>query len=481
MGFLGVVCAVCIETEYALFVRLLLKREEKKMGNSLEKNFNHWMEHVPLLLLFLAFFILTLCQTGIVLVVGLVGIILCMIGMIQPAVKVDLWILFPLIVYNVMSACSSYAVYGNFVKGFASTQSIFPVMFLLLAYLSAEERILLKRLCAVWMSFIAVMGILEFAADALQGDAGRLGGVFGNPNALGTFLIIGWFAITSCREDEKSDEGLWNRIFSYAEPFLLIALALTLSMGAFLSMAIGLLVMIVLKRCTIFEIAALFARIGFGVGTGLLLYIAGDKTNAPWVCAVMLMYCIVAVCMWNRLEQYLKQNPVMSFSMIGVGALGALGAILMRPNAAATFAERIGMMRNGLRYFFVNPILGVGPQQWRLLNLQDSDKYFNTWHIHNIFIHVGVELGLVALTMLIIIVLRHYRKKEGAAQRSGFTAALVHSLMDTTFLYVAAVPFVMLTAGDDESGKHEVSVKVTRLIFGGFALYFAYNVYCCVM
>ncbi len=451
------------------------------MGNSLEEKCSSWMEHVTLLLLFLAFFILTLCQTGTVLVIGLVGIILCMTGMMQPAAKVDLWILLPLIFYNVMSACSSYAVYGNFVKGFASTQSIFPVMLLLLSYLSAEERVLLKRLSVVWMSMIAAMGILQFVADALQGDAGRLGGVFGNPNALGTFLIIGWFAAISCKEDKKTDERGWNRVFSYAEPLLLIALALTLSMGSFLSMAIGLLVMIVLRRYTMNEIASLFARVGFGVGTGLLLYIAGDKTNAPWVCAVMFIYCLIAIVMWSRLERFLNESPLTSFFMVGVGTLGALGAILLRPNATATFAERIGMMRNGLGYFFVNPILGVGPQQWRILNLQDSDKYFNTWHIHNIFIHVGVELGLVALAMLLIIVLRHYKKKESAAQRSGFTAALVHSFMDTTFLYVAAVPFVMLTTEDDEAKKQVISEKVTRLIFGSFALYFAYNVYCCVV
>ena len=229
------------------------------------------------------------------------------------------------------------------------------------------------------------------------------------------------------------------------------------------------------------KIASLFARVGFGVGTGLLLYIAGDKTNAPWVCAVMFIYCLIAIVMWSRLERFLNESPLTSFFMVGVGTLGALGAILLRPNATATFAERIGMMRNGLGYFFVNPILGVGPQQWRILNLQDSDKYFNTWHIHNIFIHVGVELGLVALAMLLIIVLRHYKKKESAAQRSGFTAALVHSFMDTKFIYVAAVTFVMLTTEDDEAKKQVISEKVTRLIFGSFALYFAYNVYCCVV
>ena len=39
----------------------------------------------------------------------------------------------------------------------------------------------------------------------------------------------------------------------------------------------------------------------------------------------------------------------------------------------------------------------------------------------------------------------------------------------------------MLTTEDDEAKKQVISEKVTRLIFGSFALYFAYNVYCCVV
>ncbi len=270
-------------------------------------------------------------------------------------------------------------------------------------------------------------------------------------------------------------------MLSYGEPLFLMALALTLSMGAFLSMAVGLLLLVILQKRSIYGIAELFARVGFGVGVGLVLYIAGDKTNAPWVCAVVFFYCLLVILLWSKLEQFLKESKFTSFSMVVIGVLGALAAILLRPNATATFAERIGMMRNGLGYFFVNPILGVGPQHWRVLNMQDSDKYFNTWHIHNIFIHVGVELGLVALAMLLIIVVRHYRKPEGHAQRGGFTAALVHSFMDTTFLYVAAVPFVMLTSGNDETRRQTLGVAVTRSLFGAFAVYFAYNVYCCVV
>ena len=147
----------------------------------------------------------------------------------------------------------------------------------------------------------------------------------------------------------------------------------------------------------------------------------------------------------------------------------------LRPNAAATFAERLAMIRNGLGYLGVDPLLGVGPYQWRRLNLQDADTYFNTWHIHNVFVHVGVELGLIAMAMLAIAVVRHFRKREDPAQRGAFSAALVHNLMDTSFFYMATVPFLIMTAGDDEGKKRRLSGTTVKCMFSVFAVLFAWN------
>ena len=84
--------------------------------------------------------------------------------------------------------------------------------------------------------------------------------------------------------------------------------------------------------------------------------------------------------------------------------------MVIRPSALATFAERIEMMENGLGYILFHPVLGLGPSQWRSWNMFDGDKYFGTWHIHNFLIHIGVELGLIAMAALAVIVLRHFRK-----------------------------------------------------------------------
>lgn len=99
--------------------------------------------------LFLAFFIFTFIGAGNFIIVSLVGLFLCAIGLVQSSVRVDLWILVPLILYNGISLLSGYRTYGNTLDGYASTQSVFPVIYLLMSYLGSQERRLLKSLCAV--------------------------------------------------------------------------------------------------------------------------------------------------------------------------------------------------------------------------------------------------------------------------------------------------------------------------------------------
>ena len=68
----------------------------------------------------------------------------------------------------------------------------------------------------------------------------------------------------------------------------------------------------------------------------------------------------------------------------------AVPVLLFRSNAASTFTERFQMMRNGLGYLFREPVLGLGPYQWRYFNMSDGYIYFNTWYIHNSLLHIGV-------------------------------------------------------------------------------------------
>lgn len=423
--------------------------------------------------LFLAFFIFTFIGAGNFIIVSLVGLFLCAIGLVQSSVRVDLWILVPLILYNGISLLSGYRTYGNTLNGYASTQSVFPVIYLLMSYLGSQERRLLKSLCAVWAGVMATIGIGQFVMAAFSGSATRLSGLMGNPNAMGAMLALGWFALQSCLQEENGPA--LERFLRGLEFITLTALALTLSLGAFGALGIGVLVMHFYGKECFSSLLCRLAEMIFAGGCGILLYIAGNATNWPWLCLILCGYILIGAWYRGQFERELSDGKWAKLLICLTGALGAGVVAFLRPNAAATFAERLAMIRNGLGYLGAEPLLGVGPYQWRRLNLQDGDTYFNTWHIHNVFVHVGVELGLIAMAMLLLIVVRHLRKREAPAQRGAFAAALTHNLMDTSFFYIATVPFLMMTAESASRDSRLLGRGAARCIFGVFAVLFAWN------
>ncbi len=429
------------------------------------------------LILFLAFFMLTLIGLGNALVAGIIGLMLCIAGLAQGRTTVDLWILLPLIGYNAISLLSGWLTFGDTINGFASTQSLFPVIYLLLSYLELTERRRLKRLCAAWIGIAAAVGIIQFTVAALQDSADRLGGIFGNPNAMGSILVIGWFALKSCIGEMEAQETLLRRFFEALELLVLTALALTLSMGSFAAFAVGILVMGRRGKMSFRDFIRLAAEIAFGMGIGILLFVAGDQAQLGWLCVFLCLYIAMAARYRGTFHKFLKEKRWAAPVIALVGVLAAGTVLFLRPNAAATFGERIAMIQNGIGYLWKSPLLGIGPYQWRGYNLADGDLYFNTWHIHNVLIHIGVELGLIAAVMLIFVVIRHYSKQEDAAQRGGFTAALVHNMMDTGFFYLATVPFLIMMAGGAEQKTRNLPAVAARSIFGIFAVLFVCNIY----
>lgn len=439
-------------------------------------------EYYLAICLFFALIILTLAGVGNVVSVSLLGVLLCLAGVVQGGVTVDLWVLIPLILYNLFSCISSYLTFGNTVEGYAATQMIFPVLYLLLAYLSRRELILLRQLCIAWVGFVAILGICQFVYSAVWLDsAKRLGGLLGNPNGFGIFLVIGWFALLECLR-QKSQEGCGDSRWLYGlEPLLFISLGLTLSMGSFLSMAMGILILLFIRKRQIgwhkvlLEGSVLLSRVIFGIAIGVLLYLGVARTNHSWVCLLIFIYALFMAWYWQMFVNVLMVHQRLSCFITACGLLLVGVAIGMRPSALATFAERLAMMKNGIGYLGTQPLWGVGPYQWRVLNLYDSDIYFNTNHIHNAFIHVGVELGLVAMVMLMMITVRGFVKKRSLLLFSGFAAFFLHSLMDTGFFYLGIVALFLLTIGEPAYKGRRLSALLSGSLLGGFAVVFLCN------
>ena len=456
-----------------------------KKNNDFHKDIEEQQDNLKnlhvVIVLFLTFFIFTFVGAGSFIIVSLVGLLLCIVGLLQTSVKVDLWILLPLIFYNLISLLSGYRVFGNTLEGLASTQSVFPIVYLLVAYLDGRERKLLKRLCAIWVGVMAAIGIGQFTLAAFSGTASRLSGLMGNPNAMGAILVLGWFALQSCLLELGEGNSRLKRLLHGLEFITLAALALTLSIGAFGALGVGVIAMHIYGKERISALICRGAQIIFAGGCGILLYVAGDYTAWPWLCLIICGYILISAWYRELFKEYLVKRKWISGLICLAGVCGVGILVFLRPNAAVTFSERLAMIKNGLGYIGESPFLGIGPYQWRWLNMQDTDLYFNTWHIHNIFVHVGVELGLLALTMLIVTGVRHFCKKEDMAQRGAFFAVLIHNLMDTSFFYIATVPFMMMISAQDEGKARPLGGAIVKGIFSVFFVLFAWNTVQCLL
>ena len=230
------------------------------------------------LCLALALVILSLTGVGNVKTASLAGLILCGAGLTRGAARTDLWVLVPLTVYDLAAMASSWAAFGNIVDGYGAMHGLFPVLYLLASCLDGREQRLLRSCCLLWAGAAAAAGIGRFAFQVIvQGWAVRMSGLLGNPNAMGIFLVMSWFLLMHCDEEDRGP-GLLR-----LEPLLLIALALTLSMGSFAAMAAGIAVLLLEKkqsaswRETVRFICPVLARAVLGMGTGLLVYLAARK------------------------------------------------------------------------------------------------------------------------------------------------------------------------------------------------------------
>lgn len=440
------------------------------MLHSIERGLDSLIDHYAAACIVLALFVLSLVGVGDVVVVCLLGLLLCLAGLTQRSARVDLWILIPLLVYNLACLASSYAAYGEIVSGYGVLHAIFPVIYLLAACLDEGELPVLKRSCVLWAGAAGAFGIGRFAFLAVtQGRTGRMSGLLGNPNAMGIFLVLGWFALMYCTAEDKR--------LSPLEPLLLMGAAMTLSMGSFVAMAAGILVLAAEKKgthswgSTVRYTCRVLAKASLGMGTGLLIYLAGARTDLPWSCLFLLVYGAAVMALWRSFERFLEDKPRMAMLIAGLGTLVAAGTVAVRPSAVATFTERLEMMASGLRYLTANPLFGVGPFRWRLLDLNDGGTYFNTWHIHNVILHVGVEMGWIAMGALILIVFRVLGKRT--APRALAAAFLVHNMIDTSFFYLGITALAL--AGGFQPGDRRLGGVAVKLLFALLAGLFAYG------
>lgn len=486
------------------------------------------LDHSVLLALSFALVVLSVVGVGNVIFAAVAGLLLCGIGLFQRSATVDLWVLIPLVAYVALNFASALAASGDPLQGYGPLHALFPIIYVLMGCLPAADLATLRRLCALWAGMVALLALAETAFQALAyGSIQRLAGLLVNPNALGIFLAMGWFCLMpelgagglskgagdcpskaagspnkrvgggpskgACDSPSKEASDcpskaadrspvrapLLSRLLVPCEPLILAALALTLSVGSFIALIVGMVVCGVLMRRRVDARAAFglmvvaLAKMVLASGTGFLLYAAVARTGVVWLCVPVLLYLLALVLLWGRVATLLDANRKLAVALAVAAAAAAIALLFLRPSSAATFAERIQMMRNALGYLSADPLLGIGPFQWRLANQHDGDIYFNTWHIHNVPLHIAVEFGFPALIALLAIVVRFYRKQRDPAKLGSFTAFLAHNLADTSFFYLGITALALMSDASPHLRGRPLGVVALRIIFVAGAALFA--------
>lgn len=424
--------------------------------------------------LFASFIVLSMMGGGTIAFLSLIGIAICITCLFRREVHIDWWIFIPLAVYLIMNLISSWTTHENIMRGYGCLHLIFLTLYAASCSLKTNEANLLRCLCVLWAGIAAVVSVVAFTYQAFFVSPTCLEFVIGSPNGLGIFLVLSWFALQSCRMTEE--RGKIFTIVERFEPFILVALAMTLSMGSVAALVVGLIVLFVSQgRSTSWKqsahfMVALVGKVVLCLAIGFLMYMAAERADAPILCVAILAYLVFMVILWKRFGEFLERSFKVALTISILGLLCIPFALFMRPSVLFTFSERLAMMANGLGYLFVDPITGVGAMQWKTLNLQDADPFFNTNHIHNVFIHVGVEFGLIAMISLIVIAVRVFIKRYREAQHGEDAAFLFHLLTDTGFYYVGIVSTFILTAGGSTTPTKKLSAIGTKLLFGTLCL-----------
>lgn len=478
------------------------------------------LDHSVLLALSFALVVLSVVGVGNVIFAAVAGLLLCGIGLFQRSATVDLWVLIPLAAYVVLNFASALAASGDPLQGYGPLHALFPIIYVLMGCLPAADLATLRRLCALWAGMVALLALAETAFQALAyGSIQRLAGLLVNPNALGIFLAMGWFCLMpelgasgpskgagDCpskaadgpnkRVGDGPNKGvggasnkgadrspvrapLLPRLLVPCEPLILAALALTLSVGSFIALIVGMVVCGALMwrragaRAAFGLMVVALAKMVLASGTGFLLYAAVARTGVVWLCVPVLLYLLALVLLWGRVATLLDANRKLAVALAVAAAAAAIALLFLRPSSAATFAERIQMMRNALGYLSADPLLGIGPFQWRLANQHDGDIYFNTWHIHNVPLHIAVEFGFPALIALLAIAVRFYRKQRDPAKLGSFTAFLAHNLADTSFFYLGITALALMSDASPHLRGRPLGAVALRIIFIAGAALFA--------
>jgi O-antigen ligase len=251
---------------------------------------------------------------------------------------------------------------GGSVKVFGDLYlKVFVIVVLMIDTLNRPERIdRFTSLIVLCSTFVAARSMFDYmrGIHLIEGGrlAGAVGGILGNPNDLALNLVVFLpFALATAFKPGPAPRRV---VAALCTAVMMATVVLTKSRGGFLGLA-AMLVMLVIGS----------VRVRPAVGVAAVVAVLAAVPLAP-------------ASFWERMVSIFDEER----------------------DTTGSRQARLDLMKEGVRVFAANPVLGVGLGQF--VNYDPTGRK-QAWNVtHNVILQVAAELGTVGLIPFIYLILR---------------------------------------------------------------------------
>jgi hypothetical protein len=298
---------------------------------------------------------------------------------------------------------------------------------------------------------------------AIPGRAWRASGTLTYENALACLLVVVALVVIAELVDRETPA------MTAALCVLLVGAAATQSRGGAVALALGGVPLVAfLGWRPILRVAWRPAAGAVIAAACLVPSVSVDSTPRP-LPAIAGLCLGVLVAVWPR-----SRVPARRLLVIGVGLLAVAGAVLaMRfdptdlnaVNVNWSSTHRVSQHRVAMAELAEQPVIGTGPGRAVLRWRDDSGQTLQARFVHNEYLQVAVELGVIGVVLLLVTLVAVGRavwqgRVAAGVPWAGVVAALVatavHGGIDFVW-HLPAIPFVTMLFAGTVTVPHMVS------------------------
>lgn len=143
-----------------------------------------------------------------------------------------------------------------------------------------------------------------------------------------------------------------------------------------------------------------------------------------------------------------------AIAVLGIGALAVFAVCIGAPDrldsALQTGAERLIQTMDGTRALTAEPLIGIGPQQWRVMHPRVQSAQYTANVIHNSYLGFTLSYGLIGTALAVLCMVTLWKGTLKATEdripgtHAAATLLLIHALVDFDLSFGSAIVQLVL-------------------------------------